>query len=240
MDQPKSSKLGRFVNSIEENLIAILLGLMTLIQFSNVVVRYVFDSQGFEPISEALGLPTNLLWALETTTFLFAWLVLLGASYAVKTRAHLGVDVIIDLVSAPVRRVLGLISVVICVLFAALLTKGGWDYWAPFANLYPTSGRWFPSGFQEVRGQGWYEVNDINMPDGLQWIGAILNDGDRYEKIPRAIPYIVMPLSMGLLLFRFLQASLKVWRGQADRVIVSHEAEDAVENAAKTLKAQEG
>lgn len=230
--------IGRVVNSIEETLIAVLLGAMTLIQFANVVVRYVFDSQTFEPISHSLGLPTNLLWALETTTFLFAWLVLLGASYAVKTRAHLGVDVLIDIVPAPIRRVMGLISVAICIVFAFLLTKGGWDYWAPFANLDATSGRWFPTGLQEVRGQGWYEVNDIAMPDWLQWMGAILNDGDRYEKIPRVIPYFVMPLSMGLLLFRFLQAGLHLWHGRVDRVIVSHEAEEAVEKAAVALKAQ--
>lgn len=227
--------LGRAFNHVEETLIAVILGLMTLIQFANVVVRYVFDSNWFEPIAEALYLPTNLLWALETTTFLFAWLVLLGASYAVKTRAHLGVDVLIDMVSQPVRRAMGLISVAVCIAFAFLLLKGGWDYWAPFANLDPTSGRWFPTGFQQVRGQGWYEVNDINMPDWLQWIGQFMNDGDRYEKLPRFIPYIIMPLSMALLLYRLLQVALRLWQGADDRVIVSHEAEDAVEEAAKTL-----
>ena len=51
------------------------------------------------------GASLNLLWALEVTVFLFAWLVLLGASYAVKTRAHLGVDVLIELAPAPLRRV---------------------------------------------------------------------------------------------------------------------------------------
>ena len=48
---------------------------MTLITFANVVARYVFNS--------------NILWALEGTVFLFAWLVLLGASYAVKIGAHI-------------------------------------------------------------------------------------------------------------------------------------------------------
>ena len=64
-------------------MIAGLLGLMTLITFANVVARFVFNS--------------NILWALELTVFLFAWLVLLGASYAVKTHAHLGVDAILNI-----------------------------------------------------------------------------------------------------------------------------------------------
>jgi len=212
-----NSPLGDFVNSIEENLIALILGLMTLIQFANVVARYGFNS--------------NLLWALETTVFLFAWLVLLGASYAVKIGAHLGVDAILNIVGAKAARVLSLIAVTGCIIYAFLLTKGSWDYWAPFAGLNPTSGHWFPTGFEDVRSQGWYEVNDIYMPEWLQWIGNTLNDGDRYEKIPRAIPYFVMPLSMALLLFRFIQAGIRLWRGDITTIIASHEAEEAVEDA---------
>jgi len=219
--EPKTP-LGEFVNSLEENLIALLLGLMTLIQFANVVARYGFNS--------------NLLWALETTVFLFAWLVLLGASYAVKVGAHLGVDAILNLVSPKAARIMSLIAVAGCIVYAFLLTKGSWDYWAPFAGLNPTAGHWFPLGFEEVRSQGWYEVNDIQMPEWLQWIGGILNDGDRYEKIPRAIPYFVMPLSMALLLFRFVQAGIRLWRGEIKTIIASHEAEEAVADA--SLRAQ--
>lgn len=58
------------IDNIEETLIAFLLGAMTIATFSNVIARYVFNS--------------NILWALELTVFLFAWLVLLGASYLIK------------------------------------------------------------------------------------------------------------------------------------------------------------
>lgn len=74
------------------------------------------------------------------------------------------------------------------------------------------------------------------MPDWLQWLGVIFNDGDRYEKLPRVIPYAIMPLSMALLLFRFIQFAIRLAKGFEDRVIVSHEAEDAVADASKTLK----
>jgi len=209
--------LGEFVNSIEENLIALILGLMTIIQFANVVARYGFNS--------------NLLWALETTVFLFAWLVLLGASYAVKVGAHLGVDAVLNVVSPGLARAMSLIAVTGCVIYAFLLTKGSWDYWAPFAGLNPTSGHWFPLGFEDVRSQGWYEVNDIVMPEWMQWVGNVINDGDEYEKMPRAIPYLVMPLSMALLLFRFVQAAIRLWAGEIKTIIASHEAEEAVEDA---------
>lgn len=235
----QQTALGRATHYVEELLIAVILGAMTLIQFANVVVRYVFANPANAGFVNALGLPTNLLWSLEVTSFLFAWLVLLGASYAVKTRAHLGVDVLVDLAGTRLRKIMALFSVLICIAYAVLLVKGGWDYWAPFANLDQTSGRWFPTGFANTRGQGYYQVNDIIMPDWLQWLSGVLNDGERYEKLPRVIPYFVMPLSMALLLFRFVQMAGRIYRDHEDRLIVSHEAEDAVAEAGKTLKAQE-
>lgn len=204
---------GRAINAVEETLIAAILGAMTLVTFANVVARYVFND--------------NLLWALETTSYLFAWLVLLGASYCVKVTAHLGVDAIITVVPSAVRRALALIAVAVCLVFSLLLLKGAWDFWAPYAELQPTTGRWFPTGFDDVRGQGWYEVNDIPMPDWLNPVFAeTFNLGEPYEKIPRLIPYVVLPLSMLLLVLRFAQAAVQILRGTRDSLIASHEAEE--------------
>ncbi|MCA8870161.1 MAG: TRAP transporter small permease [Rhodobacteraceae bacterium] len=215
-----SNTAGRLINSLEENLIAILLGLMTLVTFANVVARYLFG--------------TNILWALELTVFMFAWLVLLGISYCVKIGAHLGVDAVLNMVGPKTRRVLGLISAAACIIFTLLMLKGSWDYWANFANLPATEGRWFPLGFeQDYRGNGWYEVNDIPMIAPLRFLESTFNDGDAYEKIPRFIPYAIMPISMALLLLRFCQATLRLWRGEISTLIASHEAEDAIEDAAR-------
>ncbi|MDU8910605.1 TRAP transporter small permease [Aestuariicoccus sp. MJ-SS9] len=213
--------LGQFVNELEETFIAIILGLMTIITFINVVLRYGFN--------------TGLIWGLEMTSFLFAWLVLFGVSYAVKVTAHLGVDAVINVVPPNVRRVLVLTSVAVCVAYAALLMKGAWDYWANFANLPQTTGRWFPTGLEEMKRtsyRGWYEVVDIPFPEWLRWIQPIMNEGEDYEKIPRFIPYAMLPFGVALLLFRFIQAGVRIWRGQADSLIVSHEAEDAVDDVA--------
>ena len=128
--------LGRMVHELEETFIALILGAMTIITFINVVLRYGFN--------------TGLIWGLEMTAFLFAWLVLFGVSYAVKVTAHLGVDAVINLFDRPVRKALALIAGVICIVYAFLLLKGSWDYWANFANLPQTTGRWFPTGLEEM------------------------------------------------------------------------------------------
>lgn len=203
---------------IEETLIAGILGAMTVITFANVVMRYGFNN--------------NILWALELTVFLFGWLVLLGASYAVKKGAHLGVDIVINALSAKARRVLGLVAVTVCIAFSFLMLKGAWDYWANFANLPGTDGRWFPLGFEDrYRDKGWYEVNDIPHPAVLGWMETVFNEGEEYEKIPRLLPYLILPLSMALMLFRFLQAGWMLWNGKIDRIVASHEVEDEIDDS---------
>lgn len=209
MNYQPTSTLGRVVDTIEETAIALMLGLMTLITFANVVARYAFNS--------------NILWQLEATVFLFAWLVLFGVSYSVKITAHLGVDVIINLLDEPVRRIMGLISVAVCLAFCVLMLKGGWDYWWKFADK-----------------ASFLEVNDIPMPGFMQFLADITNEGEPYEKIPRYIPYFILPVGMALLTFRFLQAGWRIVIGEKDRVIASHEAEDAVEEVAAQRAAEEG
>ena len=222
--EPRTA-MGRFVNELEETAIAVLLGLMVTITFINVVLRYGFN--------------TGLIWGLEMTSFLFAWLVLFGVSYAVKVTAHLGVDAILNVVSPTARRVLCIVAALVCVAYGALLMKGAWDYWANFANLPQTTGRWFPTGLEEMGRtsyRGWYETVDIPFPEFLRWIEPIMNEGEEYEKLPRFIPYAILPFGMALLLFRFIQVAVRIWTGTARQLIVSHEAEDEIDAVAHMNK----
>lgn len=205
MSARPATALGRVVNEIEETLIAVLLGLMTLITFANVIARYLFNA--------------NILWALEATVFLFAWLVLIGTSYIVKISGQLGVDALVNMLSPPVRRAVTLVASAFCILFALLMLKGAWDYWSPFIGT-----------------QAWYEVNDIAMPEWLRFIEPIFNEGEPYEKLPRFIPYAALPLGMALFLFRTVQAAWRVWTGEVRLLVASHEAEDMVEEAAANAK----
>ena len=198
-DQP-TTRLGQIVDDIEETSIAACLGLMTLITFANVVARYAFNS--------------NILWALEVTVFLFAWLVLMGASYAVKKHIHIGVDVVINMVSPRGRKILAILSVSACLAFSILLLVGSWNYWYPF-----------------ITERAWLETEDIPMPEMFMFLADWLNEGERYEKVPRFIPYLALPLGMALLTFRFLQLAWRVVKGDLDKIIASHEVEDEIEEA---------
>ncbi len=196
----EQGRFGKLVDGIEETFIAIALGLMTVITFANVVARYAFNS--------------NILWALEVTVNLFAWLVLVGASYGVKKTFHIGVDVVINMMPPPLKKLMALLAVACCVAFSLLLLKGAWDYWYPFATK-----------------QVWLETNDIPMPDILRFIEPLLNEGEAYEKLPRFIPYFALPLGMFLLTVRFLIAGWQVLTNQRDSVIAAHEVEEMIEEA---------
>jgi len=194
MHAEPTTGIGRIVDEIEETGIALILGLMTLITFANVIARYVFND--------------NILWALEATVFLFAWLVLLGMSYGVKKHVHIGVDVVINMVSPATRKVLAILSVGACIAFSVMLLIGSWNYWYPF-----------------VTERAWIETEDIPMPEMLQFMSGWLNEGERYEKIPRFIPYFALPLGTALLTLRFLQLGWRVITGELDTIIAGHEAE---------------
>jgi C4-dicarboxylate transporter DctQ subunit len=221
--QLAQSKFARAVNTAEEAIIAILLGVMTLITFVNVVLRYGFNS--------------NLIWGLEIVLVLFAWLVLFGITYGFKITSHLGVDALTNLLPNRQKRILALVSAIICLIYAALLMKGAWDYWAPFAGLQQTTGRWFPTGLDaSTRDRAFYITDQVPMPGFLAFLGDLINQGEAYDKLPRVIPYAMLPLATLLMFYRIAQATFRIATGTQNSMIVSHEAEEAVDEAAAKLK----
>ena len=207
--------VGLYVDKIERVSIAVILALMTIVTFTNVVLRYVFND--------------SLIWGLEVTLVLFAWLVLLGISHCMKLFAHIGVDFVVNSLRPGWRKLFGIFASVICIAYAFLLLKGSWDYWAPFAGLYETTGHWFPTGFDwNTRDRAWYETDQIPMLDFLRFFEPLLNEGEEYEKLPRFIPYAILPFASLLIFVRFVQGAIMILNGKAETLIVSHEVEDAI------------
>ncbi len=106
--------MSKYIDYIEEGFIAFLLTAMTLVTFSQVVARYVFNS--------------GAVWALELTTYLFAWLVMFGAAFCVKKGVHIGIDAFVNLFAVRTRQYLTLLSIAFCLLYCGILFKGSWDY----------------------------------------------------------------------------------------------------------------
>jgi C4-dicarboxylate transporter DctQ subunit len=107
-------KISTIIDSIEQWLITFLLASMTLITFSQVIARYLFNS--------------GAVWALEATTYLFAWLVLIGASYMIKCGAHIAVDSVANLFSVKIRKFITLFAILCCAVFVVIMLISSYDY----------------------------------------------------------------------------------------------------------------
>lgn len=83
---------------------------MTLLTFVQVVLRYVFA--------------TGLVWSLEATTYLAAWLVLVGMSYGVRTEAHIAVDLLTSRLPPRAARVVAALALVLALAYCALMIYG--------------------------------------------------------------------------------------------------------------------
>jgi len=112
---------GNFINKFEESFLSLLLVGMTLLVFSEVVLRFGFN--------------TGIDWSQEVTLYMMAWFVLFGASYGVKVGAHIGVDSFVKIFPKKIRQTMGVLSVAICVAYCVIFMVGAWNYLAKLKKI---------------------------------------------------------------------------------------------------------
>jgi C4-dicarboxylate transporter, DctQ subunit len=104
----------RWLEHLEEGLIAFLMAAMTLTAFAQVVARYAFNY--------------SFVWALELNGVLFAWLIFVGMSYGVRVGAHIGIDAAVKLLRPGPARVVAMLAAALCIVYALVIAVGGWRY----------------------------------------------------------------------------------------------------------------
>jgi len=120
------------VEHLVEKLMALALGLIVLLVFSNVVGRY------------ALG--TSFAGAEELSRLLFVWLVFLGAVLTLRRRAHLGVELVQARLPRGARRICAVITHVLTLYALYLFLVGSWAQTQIGMSNYSTVLR-FPNAF---------------------------------------------------------------------------------------------
>ena len=84
----------KFLDHLEEWLIAFLIAAATLVIFVAVLHRYA-SSLPIPGVQDWL-IQLNLSWAQELCIYMFVWMAKFGAAYGVRTGIHVGVDVLIN------------------------------------------------------------------------------------------------------------------------------------------------
>ncbi|MBR1708217.1 MAG: TRAP transporter small permease [Clostridia bacterium] len=153
--------------TIITNLDAIICGVtLTICVFLvnlNVIFRYFLNN----PIK----------WTDEVVTSLFVWTVFMGSAYAHRRHAHLGVDIIVNLVHGKARRVIGFIVSLLEIAILLLLTYISAQY---VANLI------------------WKRGIAYKFVDGVFEWGTVKLTYTDTLRIPKWITGIAVPLGFGL------------------------------------------
>ncbi|HEY9164170.1 MAG TPA: TRAP transporter small permease, partial [Magnetovibrio sp.] len=157
-----------WVQRAEENFLAFLLAVMTVVSFAQVIARYGFN--------------TGWGGALEFTRILFAWMILFGMSYGIKIGSHLGVDALIQLLPRRAFKAVALFGALCGILYGVVLLSADWlqffgantkggalVYWTKFFNA--------GIGLDDLRYPEWFQTTF-----GVQ------------ERVQRWVAYLMLPL----------------------------------------------
>jgi len=200
----------KFVASLEENFLVLIITSIMLVSFGQVVARYGFNS--------------GWTGALEFNMVMFSWLILLGMSYGVKTGIHLGVDIVLNAVPSKVGKVMALFGAAMTALYGLILLDSAW-----LAALGV-----------DVRGgaiEYWAKMFKINIGvEEMRWPDFIMDWFGVKERVQRWLVLIVLPISLALLAFRSIQAFVDIWTDKRHMLISGHEAQDLVDENKNVLK----
>ena len=198
------------VEKLEDNLLIILMALLTIVSFTQVVARYGFN--------------TGWSAALEFTMTTFSWLILIGMSYGIKRSSHLGVDILLKVVSKPIARWLAIFGAASGLIYGLILLDASW---------LKAVGIESRSGAIEY----WSKMYKVNIgTEELRWPIWIQETFGVKDRVQRWVVLIILPISLALLCYRSLQAMVQIYRGEREMVIAGHEAEELVSENKNVLK----
>jgi C4-dicarboxylate transporter DctQ subunit len=98
----------KFLDRLEEWIIATLMGAATVVIFIAVVHRYL-SGLPIPGLQDYL-ISFNTSWAQELCIYMFVWMAKFGAAYGVRSGIHVGVDVLVNRLSDKWRNIMVLFS----------------------------------------------------------------------------------------------------------------------------------
>lgn len=201
----------QFVANLEDNILSFLLAIITLVSFGQVVARYGFN--------------TGWSAALEFNMLAFSWLILFGMSYGIRTRLHLGVDILLQKVGPQTAKVLGIVGGLLGAFYALIILDG-----AVLSIVGVDKDGGAITYFAKMYKVG-IGVEEMKYPAFVQEMFGL-----KRPHVQRWVVLLILPISLGLLAYRCLQASWHIYTGQRGSLIAGHEAESLVEENRGALK----
>ena len=112
--EKKKITLGSVLVNLDAIITCVTLTLCTIVVNANVLMRYF--------------LKRPLYWSEEAATGLFVWTVFIGSAYAYRKHAHLGVDILINILPEKIRKVVKVIMDLLELVTLIMLTRTSVQY----------------------------------------------------------------------------------------------------------------
>ncbi|MFA5903048.1 MAG: TRAP transporter small permease [Desulfobacula sp.] len=177
----------KFLDHLEEWLVATLIGAATVIIFLAVLHRY---ASGLPiPGLQDWLLTINMSWTQELCIYMFIWMAKFGAAYGVRTGIHVGVDVFINSLNEKLRAKFVVIGLSGGAIFTAIIGTIGFGFVWEVGLRYAVA---------TTFGFNWPDLTSGPVSPDLEW--------------PVWIFYSAIPLGSYLMCFRFIQVIVKFIR----------------------------
>lgn len=192
----------RFIARFEENVLVLLLVVLTLTVFYEVILRFVFS--------------VGILWIQEFTLITSAWFVLIGASYGIKVGAHIGIDVFVRMLGPAAQKFIGLLAVALALVYCGMFLYSSWLYLSDvFTYADPLEDTPIPGLIYGLLAESTWEALKVDTYDPR--IPVWFADG----------PLLICFTLLGI---RLLQVGHGIIKGTAQGFTFADEARDAMEH----------
>lgn len=102
-----------YMNIGIKHLLNIILALLVIAVFLQVIFRFILHQP--------------LAWTEELARYCLVWLTFLGAAFAMSTKAHIGMEVFVNLFAIPIRKALYVLATIASLAFFLLMVVQGYD-----------------------------------------------------------------------------------------------------------------
>ncbi|MFS0575593.1 TRAP transporter small permease [Sporosarcina sp. 179-K 3D1 HS] len=104
----------KIISRLEETVVNLIMVVLVILTFTNVVLRYVFN----------YSIPGSV----EVSILLFAWIVFVGSSVAIKNKTHIKIDLLEAILPKKYKKIVSLLISIMLVILAACMCFYGFIF----------------------------------------------------------------------------------------------------------------
>jgi len=103
----------KIFDKLLEYFVSVLMILMTVIVLMQIIFRVFFN--------------ISIFWTFEVSTFMFTWIIFLGAAIGFKRKSHFSISLVVEKFSPKIIKFFDKFIIIVVTIFLVIVIKYGWD-----------------------------------------------------------------------------------------------------------------